>query len=185
MVIKIDEKTIDFVAEYDIKDNNRKHDVEPLRFLRSGESGVLEVVRNQIWEIYCDRPESTMRSIGEEIGMSKSQVHRHLKLCKEMYDEWVTKNGLELHGSPAHRLEDTVQGFINKKKELEAVAKDCKDAGDVRGYANIEKLVIDVDKEIAKYKGAEPPKTVNVNMSGADITRKAMEEMFPSEFESD
>lgn len=42
----------DFVAEIDIRHNERRHTVPPLRFIEGEERGDTEILRNDIWELW-------------------------------------------------------------------------------------------------------------------------------------
>ena len=170
---------VDFVAEYDIKHNQRRHVVESLRFIKKDESGTVELLRNDIWMLFLDG--MSVRDIGKEVGYSKSVVDRHIQTCKKMYDAWVTKNGLTLHGDPANRLEDTIAALDEDLAEIRELCKECKDADDVRGYRDLKTLELAIRKEKGKYMGIEPPKQVNVELTSAEVTRKTMEKMFPTD----
>ena len=172
---------IDFLPGIDIKHNRRKHVTPSLRFIKEGESGVVELLRNEIWMHFLDG--MSVRKIGElsEINLSKSVVDRHIQICKKMYDDWVTKNGLSLHGDPANRLEDTIAALDEDLMEIRELCKDAKDNDDVRGYTQLKTLETAIRKEKGKYMGIEPPKQVNVELTSAEVTRETMEKMFPTD----
>lgn len=172
---------IDFLPGIDIKHNRRKHTTPSLRFIKDTESGVVELLRNEIWMHFLDG--MSVRKIGElpEINLSKSVVDRHIQICKKMYDEWVTKNGLSLHGDPANRLEDTIAALDEDLIEIRELCKDAKDNDDVRGYTQLKTLETAIRKEKGKYMGIEPPKQVNVELTSAEVTRETMEKMFPTD----
>ena len=172
---------IDFLPGIDIKHNRRKHVTPSLRFIKEGESGVVELLRNEIWMHFLDG--MSVRKIGDlpEINLSKSVVDRHIQICKKMYDEWVTKNGLSLHGDPANRLEDTIAALDEDLVEIRELCKVAKEDGDVRGYTQLKNTEVAVRKEKAKYMGVEPPKQVNVELTSAEVTREYMEKMFRSD----
>ena len=172
---------IDFLPSDDIKHNRRKHVVPPLRFIKGNEHGVLEVLRTEIWTHYLGG--MYMKDIGKlpEINLSKSEVDRHVQFCKKQYDEWVTKNGLALHGDTANRLEDIIAELDEDLIEIRGLCKVAKEDGDVRGYTQLKNTEVAVRKEKAKYMGVEPPKQVNVELTSAEVTRETMEKMFPTD----
>ena len=110
--------------------------------------------------------------------MGYTAVQNHINKCKKLYDAWVTKNGLSLHGDPANRLEDTVAELQKDYDNVSAAAEDCLDEGDIRGFKDLMKLKLDIKKEIAKFMGVEPEKKVSIELTSAEVTRKKMEEMF-------
>jgi len=179
LMTKPNQSVEDFMAEYDIVHNQRRHNVPCLRFIKEGESTEVELLRNDIWDLFLQ--DYSIRHIAAAVDSNKSTVGREIQTCKKLYDEWVTKNGLSLHGDPANRLEDTIASLDEDLLEIRELCKECKDNEDVRGYTQLKTLENTIRKEKAKYMGIEPPKTVNVNMTSAEETRKKMEDMFPTE----
>ncbi len=171
----------EFIAEFDIKHNQRRHDVPVLRFIKGNESSGTELLRNEIWDLYLDPNNYSIRHIAAAVDSDKTSVGRHIQKCKKMYDAWVAENGLALHGDPANRLEDVLAGFDEDLADIIEMSKECKDNDDVRGYKDLQTLKLSIIKEKGKFMGIEPPKTVNINLTSAEETRKKMEEMFPTE----
>ena len=151
---------IDFLPSDDIKHNRRKHVVPPLRFIKGNEHGVLEVLRTEIWTHYLGG--MYMKDIGKlpEINLSKSEVDRHVQFCKKQYDEWVTKNGLALHGDTANRLEDIIAELDEDLIEIRGLCKVAKEDGDVRGYTQLKNTEVAVRKEKAKKQNKTYSKTI-------------------------
>lgn len=173
--ISVDE----FVAGYDIVHNQRRHNVECLRFIKEGEGTEVELLRNDIWDLFLQN--YSVRQIAVAVDSPKTLVHRHINTCKKLYDRWVSKNGLSLHGDPANRLEDTLTALNKDLTDIDSMAKECIANGDVRGYRDLKTLGLAIAKEKGKYMGIEPPKKINVDLTSAEETRKIMEELFPSE----
>jgi len=183
MVIIMSKSDYEFTPEEDIQHNQRRHDVPPLRFIdiSNGEDLEVEERRYAIWELYLKGMNS--RQIARELDIGRTPVTRHIKKCKEFYDKWVSDNGLDLHGDPANRLEDTIADLEEQLNEVKGVANECLAEGDVRGFKDLQRLMLDIKKDIAKFKNVEPPKNLNVSMSSAEETRKMMQELFPSDDE--
>jgi len=169
----------DFVAAYDIKHNQRKHDVPYLRFIKEGEGAEVELIRNDIWALFLEG--LSVRDIAKMMEFNKTSVHKHIQICKKMYDAWVSKNGLALHGDPANRLEDLLAEFDQDLDDITEMAKEAKDNDDIRGYKDLVTLKLAMQKEKGKYMGVEPPKQVNIEMTIAEESRKKMAELFPSD----
>jgi hypothetical protein len=97
----------------------------------------------------------------------------------------VSDNGLSLHGDPANRLEDTISDLQADLKKVNEAAQDCLSEGDMRGYKDLMKLKLDINKEIAKFMGVEPAKEHKIDLTSAEVTRQMMEEMFSDEEDED
>lgn len=97
----------------------------------------------------------------------------------------MTENGLSLHGDPANRLEDTISDLQVDLEEIEKAAKACLKEGDVRGYKDLMKLKLDINKEIAKFMGIEPAKEKKIELTSAETTRQLMEKMFSDDDEDE
>lgn len=168
--------TDDFDPELDITENDRQHVVPFLRFVGPDENSGLEVVRNQIWNYWCDGLKH--RVIAERMGISLAATKEHLAICKKLYDDWMVENGVGVYGKAEHRMEDYLKRLRDQEADIDKEMVNCECTKDV---ATLHKLKLEIGKERSKIMGVEPAKKVDINMTSADVTREYMEKHFPTE----